>query len=202
MVVVGVAIPFFDLFNKATTAFGTIWGWFGPKPAALVVASETPPDKDTGSTCLELAFSHLPKTFMLGKVQLKIVSTNGPSEVPADQAAPPLAINVSQEVPQSVFLDKAPIEFKAAFNAEKDDDVAYVEFCPTWKTPGTKGELYVQPSFFAPDKTPLPVKVEYDRAALSAGGVRILMVRPKNLTTTIADPTVKPTLPPTAGPTK
>ena len=56
---------------------------------------------------------------------------------------------VNMELSPSILSGETKkIVFRAALEAEKESDVAYVDFCPVLSMPGQAGELHVVPSFF------------------------------------------------------
>lgn len=140
----------FDFFTKAVGVADKIISYCcAPKPLTPTV-SVRPVDADWGGQCLEFAFVDIPSNFALGRIELEVISTKGPSPIGGDQAAEILTRNVQAELPASVFATRSPIQFDIRLQADKDNDTFYIDYCPTLNAPGLTGSLTVMPRFLTP----------------------------------------------------
>ena len=179
--IVPAAVVAVEFFTGAIGIVDKVRDWVVPSPIPSVRLAVV--ELDAGNECLEFAFSNLPKTFALGEVQLDVVGANGPVPMAGDMSARILEVFVNKELPPTVLsLNAEPIEFRAGFQADRDGDHAYVEFCPILNAPGVAGEIEVVPSFFSPDGTPIDnISVTWPDGSSSDQGLKIDISRPKNV---------------------
>ena len=174
------------VFEFSTATFGIlekVKGWIVPAPSPLVRL--TPISRDGNSECLELAFAHLRSNFALGTIHLSIVGTSGPTPISGDMAARAYEWTVNRELSPDVFSGGVKeILLRPRILAEREGDVAYVDFCPILSMPGMGGEIRVVPVFFSPAGT-LVENLEVltsDGAPVDRNrGVAINVSRPKNV---------------------
>ena len=169
-----------DAFTKSIGVIGTVIAFVCGQPTPIVVLA--PIDMRGGGTCLEFAFSNLPEDFSLGKIHLRIIRANGPTPISGHMAARSFERVVNMKLSPSILSGETKeIEFRAAFEAEKRNDIAYVDFCPVLTMPGQGGELHVAPTFYSPDGSLIEgIKIATSDDTPVEQGVRIDLSRPKN----------------------
>ena len=150
LAIVSALVLVLDLMTGSIGLIQTAGRWVLPGPMPEVRL--TPVRTDGGTECLEFAFSSLPDNFALGDVYLRILDSTGPTRLSGDMSAEIVRVLVNKEISPAVLAGRAgPIVFRAAFAAERENDNAYIDFCPILTTPGTGGQVRVVPSFRAPN---------------------------------------------------
>lgn len=181
--VIAAAVLVFEFFTESFGIWEKVTVWIVPAPSPLVRL--TPTSREGNSECLELAFVHLPSDFALDAIHLSIVGASGPTPIPGDMAARAYEWPVNRELSPDIFLGGVKeIVLHPRIVAQREGDVAYVDFCPILTMPGMGGEIRVVPAFFSPDGT----LVENLKVLSSDGapfdrnrGVAIDVSRPKNV---------------------
>ena len=181
--VLAAAVLVFEFFTATFGILEKVKGWIVPAPSPLVRL--TPISIDGNNECLELAFSHLPSDFALGTIHLSIVGTSGPTPISGDMATKAHEWPANRELSPDVFSGGVEeIVLRPRILAEREGDVAYVDFCPILSMPGMGGEIRVVPAFFSPAGT-LVENLEVltsDGAPVDRNrGVAIDVSRPKNV---------------------
>lgn len=174
------AILIFDFFSKGVGVVDRISEWITPQPTPTVLVS--PVEVAGGGTCVEFAFGHLPDDFVLGEIRLDIVSAFGPTPIAGDMAAEVIARTVNMEVSPAVLSGQTEeISFRAAIQSEREEDVAYVDFCPVLSMPGMSGELLVVPTFYSPSGTLIEaIEISTHDGSPIQDGVAVNLSRPRN----------------------
>ena len=177
------AVLVFEFFTATFGILEKVKGWIVSTPSPLVRL--TPISRDGKSECLELAFSYLPSDFALDTVHLSIVGTSGPTPISGDMAARAHEWHVNRELSPDVFSGGVKeIVLRPRIVAQRESDVAYIDFCPILTMPGMGGKIRVVPVFFSPAGT-LVENLEVltsDGAPIDRNqGVAIDVSRPKNV---------------------
>ena len=177
------AVLVFEFFTGSFGILEKVAGWICPSPSPLVRLA--PISREGNSECLELAFVHLPSDFALGEIHLSIVGVSGPTPISGDMAARAYEWSVNRELPPDVFSGGVKeIVLRPRTLADREGDVAYVDFCPILSMPGMGGEIRVVPAFFSPAGTPvenLEVLTSDGAPFDRSRGVAIDVSRPKNV---------------------
>ena len=174
------AILIIDFFTRSFGFIEIVIGLVRSSPPVLVHVS--PINVESGGTCLKFGFEKMPKNFNLGKIQLKIVDAGGPTAIAGDMSARVLEVCANMELSSAIFSGgKKKLEFHSPFYAEKENDVAIVDFCPTLTMPGMSGWLTVVPSFFSVAGELIEdIKITANEGTSVEEGIKIILSRPKN----------------------
>lgn len=192
--VLAAVILVIDFFTKSIGLFEKVQSKIETGRDPVVLINEKA--YDNSSSCLEFAFSNLPENFVLGDIRLSIISADGPDQITGDMASDVFAKTVNEELsPAYLVGQKTEIAISASVQATKSGDAFYLHYCPTLKTPGTRGTITVAPSFLDPSgETISPLLVKVASGTPIAKGIHIPLVRPKNEKVTVVD-TVEGKLP-------
>ncbi|MEP3259961.1 MAG: hypothetical protein ABJO06_20755, partial [Roseibium sp.] len=108
-------------------------------------------------------------------------ASKGPQPFSGNMAAGVEQIVANVPVSALAFADNAKIEFRAAFQAERDQDQAIVDFCPILGLSGMQGTLHVVPVFLELNGDPIAT-LSVDRADGKPvnDGIPVSVARPKN----------------------
>lgn len=156
------------------------------KPTASVSVRSVA--REGGPSCLEFAFSNLPKEFALGEIELSIRQVEGPKPIAGEMAAEILERKVNAEITQGQLRLGRKISFAARIKSEEDNDLAYIDYCPVLSSIGVGATIYVAPEFLKPDGNPVtPIKVTLEDGASLQQGIILDISHPKNLSVQIQD---------------
>jgi hypothetical protein len=136
-----------------------------------------------GSDCLQFEFSNLPSTFRLGQIQLTVDNPKV-GNLPGDQAATLLEVNVATLIDDDSLIQRRPIKIECRVGATQDKDAFFVTYCPVLQQHGEYSTFRTKPLFFGPaDQTPMTVRVSL---ADNASGIDIRTTHPKNLEASVS----------------
>ncbi|MEM9332160.1 MAG: hypothetical protein AAGA53_12600 [Pseudomonadota bacterium] len=135
------------------------------------------------ASCLVMAFSNLPSSFKLGDITFEILKSSAPQPMGGDAAAEILTRVVNSQIPLSALRPNAnDISIKARISASKDNDAAFVDFCPVLKRVGFTVAIWVKPSFFSVDQTLISnLIVTFENKPIPEEGIRLSLSHPKNM---------------------
>jgi hypothetical protein len=143
----------FDFITKGLGVVDKIQVWCCAPPPTVAVNVL---DKPWGGQCLEFAFQDLPADFILGSIRLDIKQTQGPTQIPGNQAGGIYeAPEVNAILPLEIFFEKTPINFEVRLQSAKPRDAAIARYCPRLDSQGSKGTLTVVPTFLTLTGTPI-----------------------------------------------
>ena len=170
----------FDFITKGVGIIDIVKNKSGTPKPVVAVATVRQIDKEWGGQCLEFAFSNLSKEFALGRIKLKVKSSNGPTSTGGNQAAEILTREINQELPSTIFMLRKPIAFDVRAQAEQDNDALYISYCPTLDRPGLKGSLVIIPEFLSPSGE----QIKHLKVVLpdpQSKSMTLILSRPRNL---------------------